>query len=61
VQSVDIKQSFVGRFIGLAEIAIGVAGRSGAVTIQAIPLGDAIALREQLLGGPVRNPPSETS
>ncbi len=61
VQSVDIKQSFVGRFIGLAEIAIGVAGRSGAVTIQAIPIGDAIALREQLLGVAVRNRPSGTS
>ena len=57
VQSVDIKQSFVSRFIGLADVAIGVAGRSGAVTIQAIPLGDAIALREELLGLAVRNRP----
>ncbi|PXW77654.1 putative membrane protein [Blastomonas natatoria] len=50
VQSVDIRQSFVSRYIGLAEIAIGVAGRSGAVTIQAIPLGEATKLRSMLLG-----------
>lgn len=61
VQSVDIKQSFVSRFIGHAEVAIGVAGRSGAVTVHAIPLGDAIMLREQLLGVAVRNRPSGTS
>lgn len=61
VQSVDIQQSFISRFIGLAEVAIGVAGRSGAVTVHAIPLGDAIMLREQLLGGAVRNRPSGTS
>lgn len=50
VQSVDIKQSAVSRFIGLAQIEIGVAGRSSAVTVQAIPLDDAIALRSALLG-----------
>lgn len=50
VQSVDIKQSAVSRFIGLAQVEIGVAGRSDAVTVQAIPLDDAIALRERLLG-----------
>jgi putative membrane protein len=50
VQSVDIKQSAVSRFIGLAEIAIGVAGRPSAVTIQAIPLEEAISLRASLLG-----------
>lgn len=49
VQSVDIRQSVVSRFIGLAEIAIGVAGRPSAVTIHAIPLEDAIRLREQLI------------
>lgn len=49
VQSVDIRQSVVSRFIGLAEIAIGVAGRPSAVTIHAIPLEDAIQLREQLI------------
>lgn len=61
VQSVDIRQSFVSRFIGLAEVAIGVAGRSGAVTVQAIPLAEAITLRTQLLDGAVRNRPSGTS
>lgn len=49
VQSVDIKQHAVNRFIGLAEVAIGVAGRSSPVTIQAIPLEVAIALRHRLL------------
>lgn len=49
VQSVDIKQSAVSRFIGLADVAIGVAGRSGPVTIHAIPLADALRLRERLL------------
>lgn len=49
VQSVDIKQSAISRFIGLAEVAIGVAGRSGAVTVQAIPIADAIDLRARLL------------
>jgi putative membrane protein len=49
VQSVDIKQTAVGRFIGLAQVAIGVAGRSDAVTVQAIPLDVAIALRERIL------------
>lgn len=49
VQSVDIKQSAVSRFIGLATVEIGVAGRSSAVTIHAIPLDDAIALRQQLI------------
>ncbi|ASR51959.1 PH domain-containing protein [Blastomonas fulva] len=49
VQSVDITQSAVSRFIGLAEIEIGVAGRSSPVTIHAIPLDDAIALRSRLL------------
>lgn len=61
VQSVDIRQSFVSRFIGLANIAIGVAGRPGAVIVQAIPLGDAVALRSQLLGSAFRNRPSGTS
>jgi putative membrane protein len=50
VQSVDIEQSVVSRFIGLADVEIGVAGRSTAVTVQAIPLDDAIALRSALLG-----------
>lgn len=49
VQSVDIRQSIVSRFIGLAELAIGVAGRPTAVTIHAIPLEDAIRLRAQLI------------
>ena len=49
VQSVDIKQSAVSRFIGLAELSIGVAGRASPVTVQAIPLADAIALRTKLL------------
>ncbi len=49
VQSVDIRQSVVSRFIGLAEIAIGVAGRPSAVTIHAIPVEDAIRLREELI------------
>ncbi len=49
VQSVDIRQSAVSRFIGLAELAIGVAGRPSAVTIHAIPLEDAIRLRAQLI------------
>lgn len=49
VQSVDIRQSVISRFIGLAEIAIGVAGRPTAVTIHAIPLEDAITLRAQLI------------
>lgn len=51
VQSVDIKQSAVSRFIGLADVEIGVAGRSSAVTVNAIPLDDAIALRSRLLAG----------
>lgn len=49
VQSVDIRQSAVSRFIGLADLAIGVAGRPSAVAIHAIPLEDAISLRAQLL------------
>lgn len=49
VQSVDIKQSAVSRFIGLAEVEIGVAGRSTAVTVHAIPLQEAIALRTRLI------------
>ncbi|WP_188513522.1 PH domain-containing protein [Blastomonas aquatica] len=49
VQSVDIRQSVVSRFIGLADISIGVAGRSSPVTVHAIPLDDAIALRTRLL------------
>ena len=49
VQSVDIRQSIVSRFIGLAELSIGVAGRPTAVTIHAIPLEDAIRLRAQLI------------
>ncbi|WP_017672729.1 PH domain-containing protein [Blastomonas sp. AAP53] len=49
VQSVDIRQTAVSRFIGLAQIAIGVAGRPSAVTIQAIPIEDAIQLRAQLI------------
>lgn len=49
VQSVDIRQSAVSRFIGLAELSIGVAGRSSPVTVHAIPLDDAIALRTRLL------------
>ncbi len=49
VQSVDIKQNAVSRFIGLAQVSIGVAGRTSAVTVQAIPLDDAIALRARLL------------
>lgn len=49
VQSVDIKQSAVSRFIGLADVAIGVAGSSGPVTIHALPLTEALALREKLL------------
>lgn len=49
VQSVDIRQSAVSRFIGLADIAIGVAGRSGAVTVHAIALADATSLRAALL------------
>jgi putative membrane protein len=61
VQSVDIRHSFISRFIGLAEIAIGVAGRSGAVTIQAIPLAEAMVLRARLLDGAVRSRPSGTS
>ena len=51
VQSVDIRQSFVSRYIGLAEIAVGVAGRSGAITIQAIPLPEAMQIRARMLGG----------
>lgn len=54
IQSVDIRQNLVSRFVGLAEIAIGVAGgatgRSAAVKVQAIPLEQAKALRAQLLG-----------
>jgi putative membrane protein len=50
VQSVDIRQNAVSRFIGLADVAIGVAGRSSAVTVHAIPLDDAIGLRNRLLG-----------
>lgn len=49
VQSVDIRQNAISRFLGHAEIAIGVAGRSGAVTIHALALDQAIALRRQLL------------
>ncbi|MCG6119899.1 MAG: PH domain-containing protein [Blastomonas sp.] len=50
VQSVDIKQSAVSRFIGLADVEVGVAGRSSAVTVHTIPVDDAIALRTRLLG-----------
>lgn len=50
VQSVDIRQSSVGRFIGLADVVVGVAGRSSPVRVHSIPLGTAIALRSHLLG-----------
>lgn len=49
VQSVDIRQSAVSRFIGLADLSIGVAGRSSPVTVHSFPLGEAIALRARLL------------
>lgn len=49
VQSVDIKQNAVSRFVGLADVEIGVAGRSSAVTVHSIPLADAITLRTRLL------------
>ena len=49
VQSVDIRQNAVSRFIGLADVEIGVAGRSSAVTVHSIPLADAITLRTRLL------------
>ncbi|MFN3817968.1 PH domain-containing protein [Blastomonas sp.] len=50
VQSVDIRQNAVSRFIGLSEVQIGVAGRTAPVTIHALPLDDALALRSRLLG-----------
>jgi len=50
VQSVDIRQSAVSRFLGQAEIAIGVAGRPSAVTVHALPVEEALALRTCLLG-----------
>uniref|UniRef100_UPI003593D604 PH domain-containing protein n=1 Tax=Blastomonas sp. TaxID=1909299 RepID=UPI003593D604 len=49
VQSVDIKQNAIDRFIGLASVNIGVAGRSGALTIDALPVAVAIDLRTALL------------
>lgn len=49
VQSVDIRQSVVSRFLGQAEIAIGVAGRPSAVTIHALPAEAAVSLRTRLL------------
>lgn len=49
VQSVDIRQSAVSRYIGLADVAIGVAGRPSAVTVHALPLADAMTLRTSLL------------
>ena len=57
VQSVDIRQNVIGRFIGLADIAIGVAGRSSAVKIHAIPLVDALNLRKRLVAVSVRSRP----
>jgi putative membrane protein len=49
VQSVDIAESAISRFIGLADVAIGVAGRDSPVSVNAIPRADAVALRTRLL------------
>jgi putative membrane protein len=51
VQSIDVRESFVGRWFGIAALQLGVAG--GGMTghsIPAIPRGEARNLRDRLLG-----------
>ena len=50
IQSVDFRQTFVGRWFGIASLAIGVAGGGGATHgVRALPAETARALRSDLL------------